>query len=208
MSDFSDFKTQIAEYADRADWADNVITGFIRQAEAKFNSDLRVDRQIKTVSAIITGRCMEIPDDWLELTLVLIGNDGSPNGLTPIQYLNRDTFFKFPDSEAFGYYTYIGRHIFFGGAPDATNGLLYELNYYGEVPVFSDAVDSWVYTKHPRMYLFSALAHAAVHAVGEEDKAGMYEQQTDAMIQRLNDAHRISRASGSRLRRPRSRSFG
>ena len=32
MTDFSDFKAQIAEYANRQDWPDALVTGFIRQA--------------------------------------------------------------------------------------------------------------------------------------------------------------------------------
>ena len=38
MTDFTDFKAQIAEYANRGDWADALVTGFIRQAEQKFNA--------------------------------------------------------------------------------------------------------------------------------------------------------------------------
>ena len=47
MTDFSDFCAQIAEYANRGDWAPAIVTGFVRQAEEKLNAELRIDRMIK-----------------------------------------------------------------------------------------------------------------------------------------------------------------
>ncbi len=83
-----------------------------------------------------------------------------------------------------------------------------KLTYYGEVPVFSDTQDSWVYTKYPTLYLYGSLMHADLHAVGEEDKAASLKQLTEDMIQKLNANHAMSRASGSRVTRTRTRSFG
>jgi hypothetical protein len=50
--------------------------------------------------------------------------------------------------------------------------------------------------------------HAKLHAVGEEEVAVGMKQLTEDAIQKLNAAHRYSRASGSRLSRTRTRSFG
>ena len=50
--------------------------------------------------------------------------------------------------------------------------------------------------------------HADLHAVGEEDKAGAIEALTEEMITKLNADHLRSKASGSRVTRPRLRSFG
>ena len=52
------FKTQIAEYANRQDWSDALVTGFVRQSEQKFNSELRVDRMIKTSQNLVNCRCL------------------------------------------------------------------------------------------------------------------------------------------------------
>ena len=76
------------------------------------------------------------------------------------------------DNWTYGYYTIEGRQIFFGGTPDAVNGTDCQIAYYGEVPVFADTQQSWVYTKYPSLYLSAALMHAYLHAVGEEQKAG------------------------------------
>ena len=52
MSDYSNLKAQISEYANRQDWPDALVAGFISQAEQKFNSDLKVDRMIKTSQSL------------------------------------------------------------------------------------------------------------------------------------------------------------
>jgi hypothetical protein len=210
MTDFSDLKAQIAEYANRQDWSDVLVTGFIRQAEAKFNEDLRVDRMIQTDSSTILTRCAQLPTDWLAMDFVSIASvhQNNPNGWAPIVYKPRQEFFNLPDNCALGYYTIEGRQIFFGGVPDAIAGIQYQISYYGEVPVFTDINSSWIYTKYPSLYLYGSLMHADLHAVGEEDKAGAMKIFTEDMIGKLNAAHLRSKASGSRLMRSRRRSFG
>jgi hypothetical protein len=208
MTDFSDFKAQIADWSNRQDWSDTLTTSFVRMAEAKFNQELRVDRMINFAANTVTCRCAPLPDDWLEMDLVKIADPNATDGFMPIRYKARDEFFRLPDCWAQGYYTIEGRSVFFGGAPDATEGIPYKIAYYAEVPVFSDALSSWVYSKYPQLYLFSALMHADLRAVGEEQTAAGLKQLAEDMIQKLNAAHLRSKASGSRVTRTRGRSFG
>ena len=151
MTDYSDFTAQIAEWANREDWSDTLVASFVRMAEQKLNAELRVSRMIKSVDGLIASRCAPIPDDWLEFSLVRIGNDSVPSDLVPIRYKSRDEFFKLPDKWGSGFYTIEGRQLFIGGAPDTVNGQTVRMSYYGEVPVFSDDVDSWVYAKYPEL---------------------------------------------------------
>ena len=211
MTDFSDLKAQIADYANRQDWSDVLVTGFIRQCEQKLNQDLRVDRMVQTDSSVIYSRCAQLPDDWLDMDFVSIATNtcrNNPNGWAPLEYKPRKEFFNLSDQCAIGFYTLEGREIFFGGVPDATAGVAYKISYFGEVPVFTDAKSSWIYTKYPSLYLYGSLMHADLHAVGEEDKAGAMKQLTESMISQLNANHLRSKASGSRLSRSRVRSFG
>jgi hypothetical protein len=208
VTDFSDFKTQIAEYANRGDWPDAVVTGFVRQAEEKLNAELRIDRMIQFDQALIASRCAPLPDDWLAMELVRIANPNVPDGYIPIRYKSRDEFFTTVDTRIYGFYTIQGRQIWVGGTPDTINGQTVKLTYYGEVPVFSDDNPSWVYTKYPALFLSAATMFACLHAVGEEDKAMGAKQLTEDTIQKLNALHATSRASGSRVTRTRTRSFG
>src|SRR4029077_1881443 len=208
MTDFADLKTQIMDWTNRQDFSDVLVTSLIRQAEQIFNSDLRIDRMITSADALIASRCAPLPDDWLESDFTRIQCDTAPTGFVPIYYKPRAEFFSLPDDCAVGKYTIEGRQIFIGGAPDTTEGTTVRIDYYQEVPVFSDTIQSYIYTKFPSLYLNATLYRAALHALGEETIAANHKQMVDEMIQKLNAQHRYARASGSRLARTRVRSFG
>lgn len=218
MTDYATFKTQIAEYANRQDWSDSLVAGFIGMANEKFNAELRVDRMLKVAVDTVDHSCAQLPDDWLESDFMLIQTAAAPEGWTPIRYQARDDFFRLPSTPhssdnvkyitTFGRYTIEGRTIYFGGPIDATQGTAFRMHYYAEVPAFSDTVDSWIYTKYPSLYLYAALMHSEMHAVGEEDKAGGMKMLVEDMITKLNNLHLKAKASGSRLGRGHTRSFG
>ena len=208
MSDFTDFIAQIKEWQNREDFSDNLAASFVRMAEQKMNAELRVSRMIKSSDGLIASRCAPLPDDWLEFSLVQMQSSVTPSGFIPIRYKARDEFFQLPDKWSCNYYTIEGRQIFFGGTPDSVNGQTVRLSYYGEVPVFSDDQDSWVYSKYPNLYLSAAMMHVYMHAVGEEQQAALAKQLAEDEISKLNDEWRMAKASGSRLTRTRTRSFG
>ncbi len=208
MSDYSTFVATLKDHANREDWSDDLVAFFIAQANQKFNAELRCSRMIKSVDGLIASRCAPLPDDWLEFSLVLVTSENVPSGFLPIRYKARDEFFQTPDKWAANFYTIEGRQIFFGGTPDDVNGTTVRMSYYGEVPVFSDTVDSWIYTKYPNLYLSAAMMHAYMHAVGEETQAALAKQLAEDEISKLNDEWRMAKASGSRLTRTRTRSFG
>jgi hypothetical protein len=202
MTDFSDFKAQIAEYEARGDWDDTLVVGFIRQAEEYLNRDLRIDWQITSTIGTLVDRAVTLPDDWLMADLIR-----NQDGL-PIRYKSRDEFYNSSDAQMYGYYTITGRELILGGTPDPLNGIQLFMSYYAEVPVFADDNPSWLYTKFPGMYLNAARMIAKGHAVGEEQTAQVYKMAVDEMVQKLNAQHLVSKASGSRLTRTRLRSFG
>jgi hypothetical protein len=208
MTDFSDFKAQIAEWSNRQDWSDTLVTSFVRMAESKLNQELRVALMIQMDDGIITSRCAQLPDDWLAMDLVRVANENGADGFLPARYKSRDEFFNLTDYNSWMYYTIVGTTMYFGGTPDPVDGTEYMLAYYGEVPVFADDQDSWVYAKYPNLYLSAAMMHAYMHAVGEEQNAANSKQLAEDIIQKLNAAHLGAKASGSRVTMPRHRSFG
>jgi hypothetical protein len=177
-------------------------------AESKFNQELRVAQMIQFYDGIITSRCAQLPDDWLAMDLVRVANSNGADGFLPARYRSRDEFFNQQDSYTSMYYTLVGTTMYFGGTPNPTDGTEYKIVYYGEAPVMSDTQPSWIYTKHPQLYLFASLMHADLHAIGEEDKAMGLKAAVEDQITKLNAAHMGSKASGSRVTMPRHRSFG
>jgi hypothetical protein len=219
MSDYDLFTAQIADFANRADWSPALVGSFISMADQHLNANLRIQRMIATTQNTVTCGCATLPDDWLESDLMLIGNSPSPTGWTPIRYMPRDVFFRIPATpysgtylqnynSTMGSYTIEGTTIYFGGVPDELEGTLFQMNYYQEVPVMANTGSSWVWTKYPRLYLLAAMMNSGLHAVGEEQVWMLYGQQVDKMIGELNSSWARARASGSRLKRMRVRSFG
>lgn len=208
MTDFATLKSSIAEWANRQDWSDALLTSFVRMAESKFNQELRVAEMIQFYDGLITTRCAEVPDDWLAMDIVRVANSNGADGFLPARFKSRDEFFNQRDSFTQMYYTYVGRTMFFGGTPNPIDGTEFRIAYYAEVPQMSDTQDSWLWLKHPQLYLFGALMFADMHAIGEEDKAQGLKQVVEDMIVKLNAAHLGSKASGSRVAMPRHRSFG
>jgi hypothetical protein len=208
VTDFSDFKAQIAEWSNRQDWSDALVTSFVRMAESKLNQELRVALMINFDDGLIASRCAPLPPDWLAMTLVRVANDAGADGFLPARYKAQDEFFNQRDDYTWMYYTIVGTQIYFGGTPDPVNGTVYKIVYYGEVPVFSDTQTSWVYTKYPNLYLSAAMMYAYLHAVGEEQNAANAKALAEDQIQKLNAAHLGAKASGSRVTMPRHRSFG
>jgi hypothetical protein len=208
VSDYSDLKQQIAEWSNRQDWSDALVTSFVRMAESKLNQELRVAQMIDFDEGLITARTAPLPDDWLAMDLVRVANSTGADGFLPARYKSRDEFFNQTDSRTWMYYTLVGVQMFFGGTPNPVDGTEYKIAYYGEVPVFSDLQPSWIYTKHPQLYLSAAMMHAFMHAVGEEQQAAQAKALTEDIIQKLNAAHLGAKASGSRVTMPRHRSFG
>ena len=148
VTDFSDFKKQIAEWANRQDWSDDLVTSYVRSAEEKLNVELLIRDMMKTAIDTVDHACANLPDDWIKADFMLIQNTGAPQGWIPIRYQPRDEFFRVSNIPAsgdppntrfqstFGRYTIEGGTIYFGGPIDATNGTSFRMHYYAQVPVF------------------------------------------------------------------------
>ena len=98
MSDFADFKAQIAEWSNREDWSDALVTSFVRMAESKLNQELRVALMIQMDDGLIASRCAPLPDDWLAMDLVRVANECGADGFLTARYKARDEFFNQTDT--------------------------------------------------------------------------------------------------------------
>ena len=201
---------QLMDWANRQDWigTPGLVQSFIAMAEQKMNSDLRVSQMLQNDTALVTSRCAPLPDDWLEMYLISVMSQVNPNGWAPIRYKSNDEFFNLLDCNAYGYYTIVGRQVYFGGTPDSVNGINYQIVYYGEVPVLNDATDSWVYIKYPTIYLWACLGNAALHAVGEESQAGNFSLRQSGLIVTSYTAVESGERLQSRVTGARTGGFG
>ena len=132
MTDFSDFKAQIAEWSNRGDWSDALVTSFVRMAESKLNKELRVALMIQQDDGLIASRCAPLPDDWLAMDLVRVQNSNGADGFLPARYKARDHFFNQRDKHTWMTYTFVGKTMFFGGTPDPVDGTEYKIQALAE----------------------------------------------------------------------------
>ena len=195
MTFFADLKAQIADYANRQDWSDALVTGFVRQAEQKFNPELRVDRMIQFDQSLVVSRCVPLPDDWLQMELVRIANPNVPDGYIPIA-TRAETNFTRPKTAGWLASTpFRGGRFHLAARPTRSTAITSRSHTTARFRSFRDQTTSWIYTKYPSLYLSPSLMHADMHAVGEEDKAAMMKQLVEEMINKLNAA-----ACGARRR--------
>ena len=171
-------------------------------AESKLNQELRVAQMIQIDDGLITSRCAPLPADWLAMDLVRVANENGADGFCTARYKARDEFFNQRDRQRGCTTRSSARQMYFGGTPDPVDGTV-QARLLRRGPGLRRHQQSWIYTKYPHLYLFAAFMHAGLHAVGEEQVAANFKQLAEDMIQKLNAAHLGSKASGSRVTRPR-----
>lgn len=184
---------------DDTDYPDTLVTTFIRMAEAAISDQLRCADQILISTAPITVDRVLLPSDWRELDFVRIV-DG-----TVLEFLDRTAFYAKSPTAQLRYYSITGNYLLVGGPPTPALQRNVELSYYGSVPPLTDA-DTWLQTKYPNLFLPSVMVSASAYGV-EDERAQGFNAQMQAIIDDINEKHRISKASGSRLRRNTNRGF-
>lgn len=197
MSAIAEFIEQIKGWIN-FDYSDDLVTSWIRMAEERINTELRVREMIKVDRGLfIQDPTAPLPEDWLEMDLVR-----RLDRKEPLRYSDRHDFYT---KDTDGYYTIIGDFIVIGGP--FNKGVEVEIYSYRQVPPLGEEA-TWLYKKHPRLYTAAVLTMAVAYGV-EDERAPMWEAEVSTRISQLNAAHRLSRASGSRItRRPINRSFG
>ena len=203
MSDFSDFKLQIAEWANRGDWSDGLVTSFIRSAEEKFNQDLLIDRMMKVTINTVDHSCADLPDDWLKADFMLIQATNTPYGWTPIKYhasrrvlpLLRVRTTRPLAATRFA----VARSISAARSTPSmarrfgcTITLKCRCSRTTRIAGCTPSIQA--------LYRYAALMHADLHAVGEEMTAAGLKMLVDDEITKLNNQHLLAKASGSRVK--------
>lgn len=197
-----DFISLIRGYTGRQDTdvlTDGMIESFVRQAEERISSELRIKDMVQIDTALISAVRVQLPPDWRAADYVRIVGYGS------LDYMSRADFYDASDNGLAGYYTTSGTFMMFGGSPNTVEGKTVELHYFGDVPpLTATEASSWVAEKHQTLLIPATIATA--NELLEEtdiDWNGKYNARLDA----LNDEYARARTAGSRLAR-RGRSFG
>lgn len=180
-------------------YPDSVVTSWIRMTEHILGKELRCKEMVQIDTGLLKEQRLLLPDDWRELDFVRVV------GGKPLRFTPRDDFYN-PDlvDDQSNCYTISGNYLICGGT--SSDGLRVELTYYQSIPPLGDAL-TWMQTEYPTIFTVKTLATASTYAL-EDERGDRWEAQSAKLIDEVNEEHRHSKASGSRLTARRRRSFG
>lgn len=197
MSAIKEFSDQIRGWLN-FDYTDGLVLSWVRMAEERINNELRVREMIKIDRATFTSNpAAFLPDDWLEMDLVR-----RLDRAEPLKFVARHDFFG---KENDGYFTIIGSYLMVGGHFGV--GTEIEIASFRQVPPLTEE-PTWLYEKYPRLLTAATLTMAVAYGI-EDERAPLWEAETQNRINTMNAAFQTARISGGRVtRRTQKRSFG
>lgn len=172
------------------------IPTFIRQAEARFNREVRCRQMVRRQRATVTGR-LALPSDWLEaINMELV--DENPGHLL---YVSPHELDKTRDTYQITgcptVYSLVGNEIEFAPEPDGLYTI--EMLYYGKVPALTGAATTnWMLDEHPDLYLYASLVFVEPF-LGRDDRVALWKGMADKLIADVNGADDRAKVSGGPL---------
>jgi hypothetical protein len=181
------------------DYPDSLVTTFIRMAEADLSDRLRCADQIAIDTSNVSVDRVQLPSDWRELDFVRIV-DGYP-----LEFCDRTNFYaKSPEAQK-RHYTLTGNFLLVGGPPTVSVPRQVEISYYEAVTPLLN-VDTWLQVKYPNLFLPAVMVSASAYGV-EDERAQGFEAKVQGLVDTINEKHKTSKSSGSRLRRNFTKGF-
>lgn len=168
LTTYAGLKAGVASYLNRRDLTDS-IPAFIRQAEAKFNRELRVRDMQTRLEAAVSSAYIAVPADFLAPYSLELATMPQCWG-APIEFISEQRATEVraqPTTGHTNWYTAFGSEFELLYAP--ASSITYRLKYYASVPALSDSVASnWLLVKSPDLYLVGACLEASVFLKNDE----------------------------------------
>lgn len=184
---------------DSDDFPDTLCTTFIRMAEADLSDKLRCSDMIAIDTATVVNDRVLLPSDWRELDFVRVVDS------YPLEYTDRTNFYAKSPEAQLRHYTITGNYLLVGGPPTAGSPRSLEISYFESIPPLLNEA-TWVQTKYPNLFLASIMVSASAYGI-EDQRAQGFEAKAQSLIDEINAKYLLSKASGSRLRRNKTKGF-
>jgi hypothetical protein len=182
-----------------------VIPDFIRLAEAKFNREIRCLDMVVRKTTTSTAEVVGLPADWLQTKNVELVTSAGPKKLEYVTLDHADDINYAATGLSTYAFTIVGNAIQL--VPSPTENVSVQLTYYQKIPALTDvAPTNWLLTKHPDLYLYGTLLHAAPYLENDE-RVQLWGTAVQATIDTLNGVSDKAEFSGQPLRM-KTRSFG
>lgn len=198
LANYSDLQSSIAGWLNRTDLT-SVIPDFVRVAEARIATSLRIRRQVANTTLTCTAgvQSVTLPTDFLEAENLTLSTTSPPAPLSVVTPEIMDR--KYPAGYQTGQpvvYCYLGNTIQLGPTPDAA--YVISLDYYQRLDLATSSTN-WLMTNYPMVYLAASMVEACLYT---RDDAGvqLWDARYTAEVKRMQDADDEALRSGSAMR--------
>ena len=164
VSTYTELKASIANWLNRSDLSDEIADDFIKLTEADFNAKLRI-RQMEQIDTVtINAETVSVPTGFISVRSFYILSSSTKY---PLEYITPHNMFEIRGGSRSGRprsYTIEAdnetEQFRFGPSPDTTyTGYL---SYYKNIEALSSSnASNPILDKHPGIYLYGSLYHAA-----------------------------------------------
>ena len=200
LTTFSELKSSIADWLNRSDLTTQ-IADFIALTEADFNAKLRI-RQMEQIDAItIDSETESVPTGFIGVRSFYIL---SASTKYPLEYITPHNMFEIKAGSTTArprVYTIESDNetetLRFGPAPDTSyTGYL---SYYKAFGALSDSnTTNYILNKHPGIYLYGSLYHAANFLGGiDQTQLGQWLQMYSTALERCENNDRADTYGGA-----------
>ena len=199
LTNYTTLKTSIANWLNRSDLTDEIADDFIKLTEADFNSKLRVRKIIAQTSFTIDSETEALPTGFLQVRDIYILNGNTKVPLTYTTPSQMDSTVGTSTTGLPNSYTILGDTFRFSPKPDASYTAF--INYYKSFDALSDTnTTNFILDKHPSIYLYGSLFHAANFLGGiNPQQVQTWQQMYATTMERLELNDREDQVSGSPL---------
>ena len=164
VSTYTELKASIANWLNRSDLSDEIADDFIKLTEADFNAKLRI-RQMEQIDTVtINSETVSVPTGFISVRSFYILSSSTKY---PLEYITPHNLFEIRGGSRSGRprsYTIEAdnetEQFRFGPSPDVSyTGYL---SYYKNIEALSSSnASNPILDKHPGIYLYGSLYHAA-----------------------------------------------
>ena len=167
FTNYSDLKTEIANYLGRSDLTSQIPT-FIQLAEKRLERDLRIRQMLKVVESTLTAgdSTVGMPSDFLAMKDIHIES----NPIKVLKFQSTSNFYRNSRVNDRGVpvdYTLLGSEFKLAPTPDSAYTL--RMVYYHKPDMLSDSNTSNLFLANcPDLLLYGALAEAEPYLMNDE----------------------------------------
>ncbi len=203
LSTYTELKASIANFLNRSDLTTEIQDDFIKLTEADFNAKLRIRQMEQQDDLTINAEQVNAPTGFLAVRSFYVLQSSVKY---PLEYITPHNMFEIKGGSRTGRprtYTIEADNevekFRFGPAPDTS--YTGKLSYYKAISELSDSnTSNYILNKHPAIYLYGSLFHAANFLGGiNPQQVQTWQQMFATTMERLELNDREDQVSGSPL---------